>query len=334
MLFAELHGKLDPNSPDLERREDVLTSTVFGTLLIAGAVDLLTQWLNYARRLGADGRLGLDALSVDVAQPVKYWFWPSLAGGTQPDVLLQIGHRLLVIEAKYGSSKSAGAQDVNDTSEADSDKSMSDQLLREWRACRHGAPGIAWYPSELRDAIEHCQIDLLYLVSARRTSSSLQELRASQLKIRALLNDEARLWLFTWQDLHGLLMQQTKSGLPASPWVSELARVLDRRRNLAAFLGFPEAMEHVGQQHDSLAIWATGWSQQKFSSPFAVFQDVDLEQFHRTVSVIERWTAERRGESSGGYFDQFSHVDVPTLERLADHLEQQQIRWIVEADND
>ena len=37
MLFAELHGKLNPTASDVERREDVLTSTVFGTLLIAGS---------------------------------------------------------------------------------------------------------------------------------------------------------------------------------------------------------------------------------------------------------------------------------------------------------
>src|SRR4051812_40637499 len=117
MLFAELHGKVDPNASDLERREDVLTSTVFGTLLVAGAVDLLVSWINCARRLAADGRLGADPLDVNVAHPVKYWFWPSLAGGTQPDVLLQIGRRLLVVEAKYGSgsSKSAGAQAGDDT---------------------------------------------------------------------------------------------------------------------------------------------------------------------------------------------------------------------------
>ncbi|MBI4266384.1 MAG: hypothetical protein HY657_18580 [Acidobacteria bacterium] len=108
MLFAELHGKLDPNAPDLERREDVLTSTTFGTLIVANATDVLVEWLNCARRFGARGRLDREPLGVVDERPVKYWFWPSLAGGTQPDVVLRIGHRLLVIEAKYGSVGATG----------------------------------------------------------------------------------------------------------------------------------------------------------------------------------------------------------------------------------
>lgn len=52
MLHAELRGKFDPNSPDIERREDVLTSTTFGTLMIGDASDLLFDWLTAARHLG------------------------------------------------------------------------------------------------------------------------------------------------------------------------------------------------------------------------------------------------------------------------------------------
>lgn len=51
MLYAELHGKLSADiGDDAERREDVLTSTVLGTLFTAGAWDVLVEWLSRARR--------------------------------------------------------------------------------------------------------------------------------------------------------------------------------------------------------------------------------------------------------------------------------------------
>ncbi len=63
MLYAELHGKLDDTALDLERREDILTSTVFGTLLVAGATKVLVKWFNSARCLaGTPEHLDLKRL--------------------------------------------------------------------------------------------------------------------------------------------------------------------------------------------------------------------------------------------------------------------------------
>ena len=45
MLHALLHGKLDPTVAEPERLEDALTSTVFGTLAIVEAWDLIEDWL-------------------------------------------------------------------------------------------------------------------------------------------------------------------------------------------------------------------------------------------------------------------------------------------------
>jgi len=65
---------------------------------------------------------------------VNHWFWPSLAGGTQPDVVLRIGQRLLVIESKYGSNKSPAGAAPPANGDSDNDTFTSDQLLREWQA--------------------------------------------------------------------------------------------------------------------------------------------------------------------------------------------------------
>ena len=37
MLHAFLHGKIDESLPELDRREDALTSTVFGALVWTGS---------------------------------------------------------------------------------------------------------------------------------------------------------------------------------------------------------------------------------------------------------------------------------------------------------
>jgi hypothetical protein len=334
MLFAELHGKLDPNAPDLERREDILTSTAFGTLLVAGAVDLLVSWLNSARHLGPDGRLDHGALGLTAAQPVKYWFWPSLSGGTQPDILVRIGQRLLVIEAKYGSSKSGADSTPEINGDTADDVATSDQLLREWQAIQPGAAGLAWYPGDLRDAIHGCDRDLVYLVSARRAPSAVRELRESHEKIRTMLKENASLWLLTWQDLHGLLVRPVESGSPTAHWVPELARLLDRRRNLAAFLGFPHVLEQTAQQHDVLVNWADGWIKERFSDAFSAFRELNVREFHRVVSVVEAWAAERPNHARHGYFDGFPRIDLRGLERLVHHLEQQQSHWLPEADDE
>jgi len=326
MLFAELHGKLDPNASDLERGEDVLTSTTFGTLLVARATDVLVDWLNCARRLGAGGRLDHELFGLVYEPPVKYWFWPSLTGGTQPDVVLRIGHRLLVIEAKYGSTKSPAATDPEVVGDADPAAVASDQLLREWRAIQPEVTGLGWYPNELREAIEECDSDLVYLVSARRTQSALRELRDSQEKIRVVLKHNISLWLLTWQDLHGVLVRRSLGPTETPPWLLELARLLDRRRNLAAFLGFPQALRELGQQSDTLMRWSNQWSKERFADIFSALRNLDLPRFHHTVSVVEAWAAERRDQRQVPYFDQLRRLDLRSVERLLDYLERQQIQ--------
>ena len=46
MLHALLHGKLDLELPEPHRREDALTSIVFGTLRMVEAWDVLANWLD------------------------------------------------------------------------------------------------------------------------------------------------------------------------------------------------------------------------------------------------------------------------------------------------
>jgi hypothetical protein len=134
VLYAELNGKLDDTASGLERREDILTSTVFGTLLVAGATKVLVDWLKSACCLaGTPERLDRHKrkLRLPYEEP-EYWFWPSLSFA-QPDIMLRIGSHLLIVEAKYGAPKGILAAD-SESAEPDAyaGESDPDQLVREW----------------------------------------------------------------------------------------------------------------------------------------------------------------------------------------------------------
>lgn len=108
MLHAELHGKLSSDIGDgAERLEDVLTSTVFGTLFAANAWDVITDWLSRARR----GTNAVDPLQT--CDATDYWFWPWL-DNAEPDLVLRLGTTVVVVEAKYFSGKSSSAKSTGD----------------------------------------------------------------------------------------------------------------------------------------------------------------------------------------------------------------------------
>ena len=56
MLHAFLHGKIDESLPELDRREDALTSTAFGALVWTGSWNLLARpvFTRQSRRAGDD----------------------------------------------------------------------------------------------------------------------------------------------------------------------------------------------------------------------------------------------------------------------------------------
>ena len=99
MFQAELHGKIPT---DLLDREDVLTSNVFGFLECADRRLFLHRFLTEV--------LVLPTTTSD-AEAAMFEFWPTFDDGTEPDVLLNVGGWLLLVEAKLGSTFGVDAQD-------------------------------------------------------------------------------------------------------------------------------------------------------------------------------------------------------------------------------
>jgi hypothetical protein len=97
MLHALLHRKIDESIPEPQQIEDALTFTVFGTLVLVGAWEVLSRWLDIEYVKPAAGRKTL----------FDCWFWPRLAFA-EPDALLRIGSSLVLVEEiPLGSSRFA-----------------------------------------------------------------------------------------------------------------------------------------------------------------------------------------------------------------------------------
>lgn len=244
MLFAEIKGKLVPEAPGNERSEDVLTSTVFGTLFVARAFDILVKWLRCARAYD-----GATIQGINEIEPFNYWFWPSLAE-SEPDLLLRLGNILFIIEAKYLSGKHDTHHDEDEefldndidslVTGGDENIPVSDQLVREWRSCDPNIAPTRHYSPELEKALVECRRVLIFLVSALKTRSALREFSESISRLEDARINDAEFYLLTWQDLNTVLVDHQFDELsrpPSFSWTTELCELLERR-GLSSFTGF------------------------------------------------------------------------------------------------
>ena len=320
MLHAELHGKLDPAATDLSRREDILTSTIFGTLLLADkGPEVLCQWLSCARRFEPDGRLGDPIPRLSSDHQVSYWFWPSLTEA-EPDLLLRIGDRLFVIEAKYHASMGQG-DDADEEPEGDDEQRQSlsaNQLARQWRSCRVASARFSGYPSDLQSAIAGCELTLVYLVSAGHHARSMAELRASWSEIVPASGQPPRLCLLTWQDLHQMLVLESRHA-PPSPrrWVGEIALLL-ARRDLAAFMGFAQSLGAwtTGSTNTALE-WTAGWVPPQSRLPCRALDELDLQSVNRVASVSWWMPASGRAQQRQLPYRAFDEVTLRAIRQVA-----------------
>ena len=203
MLHAFLHGKIDESLPELDRREDALTSTVFGALVWTGSWNLLARWLQGGASGGDDG---------PGAGRWECWFWPRMEFA-EPDVVLRLDGALVIVEAKYRSDRHDVAVDVT------ADPGSGDQLVRQYRSVTPFGKRMQ-YAEPLEQAIRHCKLVQVFLVDARRQRRARREWEES----RRHLPPEATLRFVTWQDLFRLLREPSRS----LRWASDLRRYLER----------------------------------------------------------------------------------------------------------
>ncbi len=257
MLHALLHNKLDETTPEPQRLEDTLTSTVFGTLALVGADNVLAKWLQLAKCV--DGSRGCTPMS----EIRGIWFWPRLALA-EPDVVIQLGDRLFVIEAKFRSGRHDTAH--SDLKVPTDDEPIADQLHRQWASLQPEHVGRGHYPHDLREAIAHCSLTLIYVVDARRQRRAEREFRESASR----LPPTAALRLLTWQSLDELLARDDQA---ASRWSSALRQYFE----LVGLQGFTGVQRSL-QAHEMEPEVACAWK-------------VDAQVFGRS-GLTKNWQAQ------------------------------------------
>ena len=223
MLHALLQGKLDPTVAEPQRREDALTSTVLGTLVLVEAWELLREWLQLPAPSGAP-----DAEN-------ECWFWPHLPGGVEPDVVLRLGGTVVVVEAKYRSGRHDLALD-----EEYEDKPV-DQILRQYTGISDLRDQRSAHPNTLEQAVQVCQLRQVFLVDARKIRSARHEYDESRERLPAAARE--LFVLVTWQELYGRLL---KPELSRRRWAADLLTYLDEC-GLASFQGIKRDAAEAGQ---------------------------------------------------------------------------------------
>jgi len=196
---------------------------------------------------------------------LDYWFWPRLREA-EPDVVLEVGATLIVVEAKFHSGKSGGAtmppNEADPTLASTSGAPTSDQLLREWRSVL--PDGVKPTPrrgsavTSIQDAIARCeQRALVYLVKRSHAVKADRELAAS-LAAAGTTSPRPSFYLLHWEHLDEVLTSAAAAGAPPR-WQQELRAYL-RHRGVAAFRGFgvtlPPGHEAATVR---LSTWRASW---------------------------------------------------------------------------
>ncbi len=297
MLYAELHGKLDDSASNHERIEDILTSTVFGTLFLADTgVQVLCEWLGCARRMASDGRIAEEIPAIPADSAMQHWFWPSLAEA-EPDLLIRLGHKLFVIEVKYQSAMGQGDEDgVAAVGHVEVPTKFGNQLARQWRSCSVDSPRFDRYAPDLQAAIAECELTLVYLVSSQHYRRATRELHGSWAEIGPSAGKAASLCLLTWQDLHRVLvLRHRRLGGVTPRWVPDLAALLADRRKLAAFIGFPQSMgQQLGGAAAQVSAWGTRWNTPRAELPFQALTKLDLSAVHELAQAMSAYAVARK----------------------------------------
>ncbi len=230
MTIAEIRGKISGSGRNLtDRMEDLLTSDVFTACKYLKPNTLLLPFLSTSIDLEGKSLQFLSDLDVE---SVKYHFWPRLKK-SEPDVLISLKlssgkFYVLLIEAKYFSSKSSSALSEDEMSIAETPR---DQLAREYEDLMESSNYLGISKSNV---IGHY---LIYITAHRSfqteaMNESLNEIayfHSSGIKINLL-------WT-SWYSLMPIINELVNVNDWELPIIRDLANLLSRKRFIR-FSGF------------------------------------------------------------------------------------------------
>jgi len=276
MLQALLHRKLNELEPEPQRKEDALTSTVFGMLVYVEAWKTLAEWLGEYPLAPSTGHK--DSFR-------GYWFWPRLESAgrvVEPDVLLRVGETLLVVEAKYRS----GRHDV--VVHDETDKSEGDQILRQYNAITVSRASRRSYSEEIEHALKKCCLVQVLVVDERRIRRARREYQESRKHLPA----EATFRLVTWQNLDRLLQ---KPNFSKQNWARELRCYLQ--------LSGLDTFDGIGRSFPTSRTVALLWKWQARSVSLRARGNWPEFPDRRLLAELGRWTSGSDSSVTRGLFE-------------------------------
>jgi len=224
MTIAEIHGKISHTGENLsERMEDLLTSDIFSACYYVRPETLLLPFLHRAKGLNNEP---LGRLLKEKVNRVQYLFWPRLPR-SEPDVLialeLSLGHSFLIlVEAKYFSSKSSSALSKDELEVAETPR---DQLARE-------------YVDLLEDSHNYFQLPkskilgtaLIYITAHRSIPEDSISESLVEIKKFLLGKEDVNLFWTSWFELHPIISKIKKPLNWERPILDDLKQLLERKR--------------------------------------------------------------------------------------------------------
>lgn len=226
MLLAELGGK----APWATGSEDVLTSSVFGSLDIEPTSRVLSLWLARARTTqGECLKLSTSARLLDIT------YWPRFRPDrqTEPDVALTLEEpdgsiTLAFIEVKYRSGISSAADEQSEH--------VTGQLGRQWRVLDRLHPSEApGRPSRIDRRV------LVYLTNDLPAPDAQMRTMLSEIEAKTGADQPTQSWYWlSWRSLAPIVGREMRGR--AGDRLIELLR----RRALTPFEGLqPPLAEHA-----------------------------------------------------------------------------------------
>ena len=232
MFEAEFLGKL----PELNNREDYLTSCVFGSLKYLSPTDVFYPFISRSYNYFSKKNLSvyIESLGVQFSDfpTVRTFFWPNSRMYGEPDLVFILESTaqqfLLAVEVKFFAEKHGEEE--------------NDQLVRYYKALAT----VEGRKSFSEEGIRNCKGELLALIYLTQFEAENEIQQSLQVLQEQGFRAHDKFFHLRWQELIGIVSHLATSGNdPHKKAIYEDLMQLLRFKNLVPFSGFSGLPEKI-----------------------------------------------------------------------------------------
>ena len=230
MIQAELKGKL----PEVENREDVLTSNVLGLMKYLppreGIFKILSELKDYSmNRNSLFDNLKSQNININDYDTVDYLFWENSAKYGEPDLILiikspkqHLKELMLCIEVKYFSGKSRSGE--------------YDQLM-DYCLSLENKDARKTYKNPKIKKFNGIFLGLIYLTYFSQYNSVREALR--EIRKKGFNHYESNLYELRWNDITRVLSSSESKNKYENKLIKDVVLLL-KKKNLVDFEGYSD----------------------------------------------------------------------------------------------